>query len=121
MTRTFVIGDIHGAFRALQQCLRRSAFNLKKDHLIFLGDVVDGWPETRECIDQLLQIDNLVWLMGNHDQWALEWMQTGFGENIWLDQGGKATVQSYRDGVPPGHREFLEHAKLYHVADSRLF
>ena len=28
MARTFVIGDIHGAYRALRQCLDRADFNL---------------------------------------------------------------------------------------------
>jgi serine/threonine protein phosphatase 1 len=56
MDRTFVIGDIHGAYRALRQCLQKAAFNYSNDHLICLGDVCDGWPETRESIDELLKI-----------------------------------------------------------------
>lgn len=46
--RTFTIGDIHGGYKALKQCLERSKFNYKEDHLIALGDIVDGWPETPE-------------------------------------------------------------------------
>lgn len=38
-SREFVIGDIHGAYRALRQCLTRSDFNYDHDHLICLGDV----------------------------------------------------------------------------------
>lgn len=121
MAHTFVIGDIHGAYRALRQCLERSGFDHEKDLLIFLGDVVDGWPETRECIDELLKVRNLVCLLGNHDQWALEWMQNGTSQNIWLQQGGKATVDSYRDGVPSEHRQFLENAQLYYLNANRLF
>jgi len=48
--KTFVIGDIHGAYKALIQCLKRSKFDYDRDRLICLGDVVDGYPETKECI-----------------------------------------------------------------------
>jgi len=30
--RTFVVGDIHGAYRAFMQCLERSAFDYVGDH-----------------------------------------------------------------------------------------
>ena len=29
--RTFVIGDIHGAYKAFKQCLKKADFNYKKD------------------------------------------------------------------------------------------
>ena len=49
--RTFVIGDIHGGYLSLKQCLERSSFNYEEDTLISLGDICDGWPETKRCID----------------------------------------------------------------------
>jgi serine/threonine protein phosphatase 1 len=121
MGKTFVMGDIHGAFKALKQCLNRSSFDYVSDHLIFLGDVTDGWPETRECVDELLAINNLTYIFGNHDFWALEWMQSGFKEDIWLDQGGRATVNSYKGGVPKEHIKLLEESKPYLILDNRLF
>ncbi|MFZ6010177.1 MAG: metallophosphoesterase [Bacteroidota bacterium] len=121
MNRTFVLGDIHGAHKALLQCFDRCAFDLEKDHLICLGDVTDGWPETRACIDELLKVKNLVYLLGNHDFWAMAWMTTGYAEDIWLQQGGEATVKSYQEGVPRSHVLFLESAKPYYVLNNRLF
>ena len=44
MKRTFVIGDIHGGLKALQQVLDRVELK-ENDHLIFLGDYVDGWSD----------------------------------------------------------------------------
>ena len=93
--RTFVIGDIHGAYRALRQCLDRAVFDYDQDHLICLGDVCDGWPETKECINELLKIKNLTYILGNHDLWALEWMKTGEINSGWRMQGGDATIKSY--------------------------
>jgi serine/threonine protein phosphatase 1 len=48
--RTFAVGDIHGSHRALLQVLERSGFNREEDRLITLGDICDGWPETKKCI-----------------------------------------------------------------------
>ena len=92
MHRTFVIGDIHGAFRALKQCLEQSHFNYETDHLICLGDVCDGWPDTKLCVDELLKIKNLTYIIGNHDLWALRWLKTGIVDDAWVTQGGAATI-----------------------------
>ncbi|NJN40909.1 MAG: hypothetical protein HC811_00350 [Flammeovirgaceae bacterium] len=45
--RRFVLGDIHGAYRALRQCLERASFSYDEDLLIALGDVSDGWPDVK--------------------------------------------------------------------------
>ena len=42
--KTYAIGDIHGAYKALVQCFQRSKFDYSKDRLIVMGDVVDGYP-----------------------------------------------------------------------------
>jgi serine/threonine protein phosphatase 1 len=119
--RTFVMGDIHGACRALTQCLQRAAFDKQNDHLICLGDVCDGWPETREAIDELQSIQHLTYILGNHDFWTLAWMREGSPNPDWLKQGGQATIDSYNGKSEPDHVRFLSEAHLYHVQDNRLF
>lgn len=122
MARTFVIGDIHGAYRALRQCLDRSLFDYENDHLICLGDVADGWPETKACIDELLKIKNLVYILGNHDLWTREWMTSGMVEEIWANQGGQATILSYDNKpVPNAHLKFLKDAHPYYLLNDSLF
>lgn len=121
MPKTFVIGDIHGAQRALLQCLQLSQFNYAKDTLICLGDVADGWPETRQSIGELMKIKNLVYLLGNHDFWTLEWMDSGYADDTWLSQGGQATVNSYMGEVPESHANFLRNAKPYFELGNELF
>jgi serine/threonine protein phosphatase 1 len=121
MARKFVMGDIHGAYRALRQCLERSAFDYHHDHLIFLGDVADGWPETLEAVEELLRIRNLIFVLGNHDWWTLEWMKTGVAEYLWLRQGGEATVKSYGESIPDAHIRLLENAYAYWMEGNKLF
>lgn len=119
--RTFVIGDIHGGYTALMQCLALADFSYKNDTLISLGDVCDGWPETAQCFDELLKIKNLIYLLGNHDQWALDWARNGAKPELWLHQGGQATINSYPQGMPFGHQKLLGSAYHHYHINNRLF
>lgn len=119
--KTYVIGDIHGAYKALLQCFERCNFNYKKDKLICLGDVCDGWSEVYECFEELLKVKNLIYILGNHDNWTLNWAKSGNKEYDWVMQGGQATLESYPDGLPKKHQDILENAKLYYIEDNKLF
>lgn len=122
--KTYVIGDIHGAHKALIQCLLRCGFDYENDKLIVLGDVVDGWPETPECVEELLKIKNLILIEGNHDTWAREWFKSGARPIIWTEQGGRATIDAYirNPELLIKHRSFFDKAARYYLDDKkRLF
>jgi len=122
--KEFVIGDIHGGHKALLQCFDRSKFDYDNDLLICLGDVVDGWPETPQCIEELLKIRNLIYIIGNHDVWAKAWLDSGEEEYLWLSQGGQATKDAYLNNqqLLTKHRSFFDIAKSYYIDDkNRLF
>ena len=92
-----LIGDIHGNYQALKQCLKRSEFDAQSDRLIVLGDVCDGFAQVKECVDELLKIRHCDYIIGNHDVWALEWARHGVSQADWLKYGGKNTIKSYGD------------------------
>lgn len=92
--RTLVLGDVHGANRALEQVLDRCNFDYENDLLISLGDIADGWSEVKECVDTLLKIKNLIVIRGNHDDWFITWLTKGHHPCDWL-QGGEGTLKSY--------------------------
>ena len=124
MSRLLVLGDIHGSHRALVQVLERANVDRENDRVIFLGDVADGWPDTRQCVDELLTLKKLTAILGNHDYWSQRWAETGWQEPVWFNQGGKATIQSYGGdprNVPDSHREFLDTAKHWHQDGDRMF
>ncbi len=122
--KRFVVGDIHGAHKALVQCLKRSKFDPTKDLLISLGDICDGWPEVNKVMDELLRIKSLKMILGNHDAWTLRWMKDGWMEDIWTSQGGLATMESYRrdrTNVPESHKNLLRSAVLFLELNNKLF
>lgn len=125
MSRIFAMGDIHGAYKSLRQCLDRSKFDYENDTLIQLGDICDGWSETSQCVDELLKIKNLISIRGNHDVWCNNWFNYGDRPIIWTEQGGRATIESYIISGKIGdkaHHAFWYAQKDYYIDDqNRLF
>lgn len=132
------MGDTHGAYRAMKQCLDRASFDYESDMLIHLGDVADGHPHVYECVEELLSIKNLVAIKGNHDEWFKEYLASGIHPDQWK-QGGKGTAVSYLRrinkedmitpmgsgfmvalnpaDVPEAHQEFFRRQVLYYIDD----
>jgi serine/threonine protein phosphatase 1 len=126
MAKTYVIGDIHGALRALRQVLGQAAPKAE-DRLIFLGDYVDGWSQSRQVIDYLMELEashDCVFIRGNHDVWCEEWLEGWEASSDWLYHGGAATMESYA-GITPAeldrHLEFFGRMRPYFELDGHLF
>lgn len=127
MSRTLVIGDIHGGLKALKQILERAEV-VPNDTLIFLGDYVDGWSESAQAIQFLIELSKhqkCIFIKGNHDAWCEDWLAFGNEPDVWLFNGGKSTVESYAGydlETLEIHSEFFQRMKNYHVDDeNRLF
>jgi serine/threonine protein phosphatase 1 len=138
--RRLVMGDIHGAYKALRQCLHESEFDYENDLLIQLGDVVDRYPQSFECVEELLKIKHLIAVKGNHDDWFDEFAKTDFHPYFW-NYGGEATLSSYLDHVgksgrlfstgsgfktameskdiPASHKEFFSNQRPYYIDDEQ--
>jgi len=141
MKRTLALGDVHGAHKALKQVLEKSSFDKEEDRLIFLGDIVDGWSESYECVEELLTIKNLITIKGNHCDWFIKWINTGIHPDGWR-QGGYTTLQSYckhldkdcvntlfdnwttnllRTDLPRKHIEFFMNMQDFYIQDNKCF
>lgn len=125
--RTLAIGDIHGGLKALKQLLERIVLT-PEDKLIFLGDYVDGWSESAQVIAYLIELSKnqeCIFIKGNHDAWCEEWLKTNEGNSVWLQHGGQATIESYKNFTQQekdDHLFFFEQMPLYHIDDNnRLF
>src|SRR5260221_9508915 len=76
MAKTYVIGDIHGALRALQQVIERVGPK-PDDRLFFLADYVNAGSESRQVIKFLLGRDNrykCIFIKVNNDPWCEKWL-----------------------------------------------
>ena len=81
--KRFVVGDLHGNYIGLKQALDRSGIDYKKDQLITLGDIVDRWPDSYKCVEELLKIENRIDIVGNHDDWFTTFIETGIHPDAW--------------------------------------
>jgi serine/threonine protein phosphatase 1 len=128
--RTLVIGDIHGGLHALRQIIDRANVT-KSDTLIFLGDYVDGWSQSPQVIDFLIELgstQNCIFIRGNHDELVLDWLTNNnknIDEGMWYKHGGEATVLAYENvsnETKNRHIEFLQSLQNYYLDEyKRLF
>ena len=143
MSRTLVIGDIHGCMRHLDALLQ-SISPATNDHLIFLGDYIDRGPDSAgvlRTIISLTRTHHVTAILGNHEEMMLAARASQLPDapresqgslhdklSDWLRNGGDATLKSYagvrgtlRD-VPPEHWQFLQTALVdYLETDSHIF
>ena len=92
MKRTLAIGDIHSGKKGLQQALDRANVS-EQDHLIFLGDYVDGWSEAHQTVDFLMTLRDryyCTFIRGNHDDLCLNYLTRSEAPENWLLHGGAA-------------------------------
>ena len=125
--RTVVIGDIHGAYKALKQLLEKA--NLPKDtKYIFVGDYVDGWSESAEVVSYLIDFsekNDCVFIRGNHDELLYNYLKYNDDNPAWRSQGGESSIQSYAklsEEEIEKHLQFFENLSNYHIdSENRLF
>lgn len=124
--RTIAIGDIHGCDVALDTLLCELA-PTTEDTVVVLGDVVDRGPDTRGCIDRLLELGEscrLISLLGNHEEMFLDALSGGQWSRAWLGYGGREMLDSYGgkfEDIPEEHLEFIQSGSDFHETDSEIF
>ena len=125
--RTLVIGDIHGGLRALHQIFERANIS-RTDRLIFLGDYVDGWSQSPQVLDFLIDLNethNCIFMRGNHDELLCEWLSESKDNLTWYQHGGESTVLAYSDvneATKRKHITFLQSLENYYLDEqNRLF
>ena len=120
---TYAIGDIHGCLGALDQLLTKIAPR-PEDELVFVGDYIDRGPQSREVVDRLLALPHrCVFLMGNHERMLLDFL-AGEEEDIYLENGGRATLASYGgdpDHIPAAHLAFFHSLRPMYETPDYLF
>lgn len=115
----YVLGDLHGAYKALEQVLRKSNFNDEIDSLYFLGDISDGYPEAPEAIERFLKIQNFFPVIGNHDLFLKEFSE-GIINPRWADIGGCQTIIDFKGFDTSLLKKYFQKANYYYVVDETI-
>ena len=105
--RIYAVGDIHGRLDLLDELLLRVDADLArrpaaKPMFVFLGDYIDRGLRSRETIDRLIersQMNECVFLKGNHEQIAIKCLSDPTLFHRWMRLGGIETLVSY--GIAP--------------------
>ena len=124
--RTFAIGDVHGchvALTALIELIQPTA----EDTVVFLGDIVDRGPATKECIDEILQLQDrcfVVGVMGNHEEMMRGAIRGSTMWQVWNEVGGAETLASYGgsiDKIPADHLRWLSQLRPFYETPHEIF
>ncbi|MES1936418.1 metallophosphoesterase [Salinisphaera hydrothermalis] len=120
----YVVGDIHGHFSVLEAALSHIGFDVHRDRLLSVGDLIDRGPESHRAADFLGQ----PWFFaarGNHEQMMLD---TVGGDTIapgaralWYQNGGRwfEEVDEYEAHVLCSALAELPYALAVERADGR--
>ncbi|WP_324808166.1 metallophosphoesterase [Sphingomonas sp. LY29] len=135
--RVYAVGDIHGRLDLLQDLLVQIDEDMARNDqtrtiIVFLGDVVDRGPQSREVIESLRRFDRSgvepVFLLGNHEEVLLRilagernlvdgWLKYGGAELLesygvsaesLRSMSGRRTIAAIREAIPLDHVRFLE-------------
>jgi serine/threonine protein phosphatase 1 len=129
---TYAIGDIHGSLQKLcdliAQCERHA--DGRPATFVFLGDYIDRGPDSAGVADAVMRLqsrltERVIALKGNHEAVAIEVIDGEADEELWLREGGAATLRSYgvarASDLPPAHVAWMRSLPLYYDDGQRFF
>lgn len=107
MSNIIAIGDIHGHYSQLlelwEKLQKETTIDFEKDEFVWLGDFVDGGPDTKKVLDFLIALKdkpNHHMLYGNHEDLMMDAFNPRhpvYGDYyLWWNQGGEATLNSFK-------------------------
>lgn len=98
MPLSYAIGDLHGRFDLFSRAIA-AITEFGGGTVVFLGDYVDRGPESRQILEALIagppEGQRWVCLAGNHEDLMAAACTGRMDPQIWLENGGVATVRSY--------------------------
>ncbi len=124
--RLLAIGDIHGCDRALETLLTKLDLS-SEDTLVILGDMINRGANSKRSVEILLDVGkscHLVTIKGNHEEMVLEVLKGHKPAHLWMQYGGKSTLDSYGgsiEKIPQEHIDFLDDCLPYFETERFVF
>lgn len=147
--RLYSIGDIHGRLDLLEELhdmIREDSTGYDGSKaVIYLGDYIDRGAQSSQVLElligQTLEGFDAVFLMGNHEQSMLDFLEHPQAAASWLNYGGQVTLLSYGVGLgqvvmtqdleqlrdeleeklPQNHLDFLRACRLVYTEGDYCF
>lgn len=141
MARLFAMSDIHGCLKQFKALIKKIGLK-PEDTLILMGDYIDRGEDSKGVLDYIVELKdycNLITLLGNHDAMMRDvFLSTNqkrrdWAANIWIQNGGLNTLESYGLGVDSinmqsdlpedlkNHLWLIRDMPLYHITDTHIF
>ena len=98
-----VISDIHGNFDALDVVLKDLA-TYSPERIICLGDIIGYGPEPCKCMDALYELNNVDYILGNHEAMWLGLLSSENCSGI-----GKSSADWNKYNIPEDYRKRIAH------------
>jgi predicted MPP superfamily phosphohydrolase len=129
MERIFAIGDIHGCSKTFEKLLFDKIKIQKTDKLYCIGDYIDRGKNSKAVIDLILQLRSegytLFTLRGNHEQMLLDSFIYGEAFDLWMQNGGDQTLQSFSidslENLPKKYLSFFNETQFYFETEEYIF
>ena len=89
----YCCSDLHGCFDEFMELLKKINFS-NNDIMYILGDNIDRGPKPIELLKYIYEHDNIISLIGNHEEFLLDYINSGFDYRypyIWDQNGGEIT------------------------------
>ena len=102
----YCMSDIHGEYDRFQKMLKLIKFS-DSDTLYIIGDVIDRKPGGIDILKQIMASNNMVLLLGNHEQMCLDTLGPNnvYGSRaLWLQNGGSDTYRELMYMMTPTER-----------------
>ncbi len=102
MTRTIVVGDVHGCAGELDDLLHALVYRPGHDRLVLVGDLVARGPDSLGVVERVAEYE-AEGVRGNHDEKVLQWWRMSRREGrkeadrgVRLSERHRAVVESLK-------------------------
>lgn len=115
------IGDVHGRADLLESLLDKLAKDAPDAQLLFVGDYIDRGEESAQVLRRIMQLDDAICLMGNHERMCLDFIEHPEEKGPrWMRNGGLQTVASFGVSGSPNDLVPLRDAMVAEMGEDML-
>lgn len=108
----YCMSDIHGEIDRFHRMLQLIQFT-EDDHLYIIGDVIDRFPGGIDILQEIMQMQNVTMLLGNHEDMCIKTLgvHNEFGaRDLWKSNGGSCTYRELMYHMTPiGRHEIIRY------------